>query len=453
MHSTNRDRLLALIGENDLIIVPSATMTTRNDDVEFPFRQDSTFRWLTGFDEPDAIAVLAPGHHDGAYQLFVNPRDPDAEAWTGYRAGTEGAKERFGADEAYEVGTFSSKLKSLVHGRERLWYSLGGRLDDTIIKTVTEMRQFGDRWGVPVVELADVAGPVGELRLRKTPAEMELMARAAELSGDAHIRATEVAAPGVHEYQVQAEMEALWFGAGATDNGYPPIVASGPNACILHYVENRRLMEDGDLLLIDAACEVDGYGADITRTFPINGVFSAPQRAIYDVVLTAEVAGIEKAVPGNTFKDINEAAIGVVTEGLVDLGLIPGPVDRALSMHHYRTFLFHGIGHWLGLDVHDSGRYRLNGDHRPLEEGMVFTVEPGIYVADDKGEITLEMREYDIDAEMKSRMLGEKVEKPDDIEEITHQVPEEFLGIGVRIEDDIAITPDGHRNLSKSVPV
>jgi Xaa-Pro aminopeptidase len=266
--------------------------------------------------------------------------------------------------------------------------------------------------------------------------------------------------PGLYEYQVQAAMEFGWRMAGSRRNGYGSIVASGANACILHYVENDSLIQDGDLILIDAAAEVDGYSGDITRTFPANGKFTEPQKAIYEVVLAAEREGVAMSAPGSSMRGIHDRATRILTEGMVDLGLLPLSVEESLAMHHYTQFYFHGTGHWLGMDVHDRGAYRSDGKPRPLQEGMTFTVEPGLYIAPGKAEIELTMLEYDSDEWVQRRILEgraaalEKEQKAKEAaEKITHTVPEEFLGIGVRIEDDVIITADGAENLTVSVPV
>jgi Xaa-Pro aminopeptidase len=298
------------------------------------------------------------------------------------------------------------------------------------------------------------------MRLIKTDDEIEALRRVCDLSAKGHSEAMRFAAPGLHEYQVQAALEYHWRLEGARHNGYPSIVASGPNACILHYVENDRRVEDGDLILIDAAAELEGYSADITRTFPVNGRFTAPQRAVYDVVLAATHKGLDMSAPGSSSRAIHDAATRVLTEGMIDLGLLPKGLDESLAMHHYREFFFHGTGHWLGLDVHDAGTYRVDGGaYRKLEPGMAFTVEPGLYIAAGKGEITLTLLEYDQDEWNQRRILegraaamAKEAEAKEHAEKITHQVPADFLGIGVRIEDDVVLTDAGHENLTASVP-
>ncbi|MDH3190570.1 MAG: M24B family metallopeptidase, partial [Acidimicrobiia bacterium] len=322
-------------------------------------------------------------------------------------------------------------------------------------------RSHRERYGGTVPSaIKDLSVVVGEMRLIKTTEEIESLKAACELSARGHLEAIRFARPGLYEYQVQAAMEFGWRMAGARRNGYGSIVASGSNACILHYVENDAVIEDGDLILIDAAAEVDGYSADITRTFPANGKFSAPQRAIYEVVLAAEKEGVSLSVPGSSMRGIHDAATRILTEGMVELKLLPRSVEESLTMHHYNSFFFHGTGHWLGMDVHDRGAYRTDGIPRKLEPGMAFTVEPGLYISPQKGEIELSLLEYDPDAWVQRRILrgraaagAEEAKEKEAAEKITHRVPEEFLGIGVRIEDDVVVTPDGPDNLTRAVPV
>jgi Xaa-Pro aminopeptidase len=456
-----RRRLAELVGTEGLAVIPAAHEVIRNYDVPHPFRQDSAFWYLTGFEEPESVAVIAPGHDDGDFILFVRPKDPNLEVWTGIRAGTEGAKEVHGADAAYELGDLDDVLERMMHGREVLWYTTGNdEYDDRIAGIVKSARAHRERFGGTVPStVRDVSVPLGEMMLLKSADEAESLRNACALTAEGHREAMRFAQPGMYEYQVQAALEYLWRLRGSRRNGYDSIVASGANACVLHYIENTDQVGPDDLILIDAAAEVDGYSSDITRTFPANGSYTGPQRALYEVVLSAEKKGVEMSVPGSTLRSIHDESTRILTEGMVDLGLLPSSIDESLSMHHYSHFFMHGTSHWLGLDVHDRGSYRVAGKSRPLEAGMSFTVEPGIYVGPDKGEIELTLLEYDLDEWNERRVrLGRKAaaakeaEEKENAEKVTHKVPEEFLGIGIRIEDDILITPEGHENMTDSVP-
>lgn len=460
-HADARRRLAEIIGSDGLAVIPAAHEVIRNYDVTHPFRQDSAFWYLTGFPEPEAVAVIAPGHEDGDYVLFVRPNDPSQEVWTGIRAGTEGAKEIYGADAAYESGELDAVLERMMHGREVLWYATGNdAYDDRIAEIVKNARAHRERMGGVVPStVRDVSVPLGEMMLFKVPEEQTLLRQACSLSAEGHMEAMRFTQPGMYEYQVQAALEYFWRLRGSRRNGYDSIVASGANACVLHYIENDGMIGDDDLVLIDAAAEVEGYSSDITRTFPASGRFTKTQRAVYEIVLAAQMKGVEMSVPGSSLKTIHDASTRILTEGMVELGLLPHSVDESLAMHHYNHFFMHGTGHWLGLDVHDRGAYRIDGVSRPLEPGMSFTVEPGIYVAPDKGEIELLMLEYDTEAWNERRVrLGRvaaaalEAEEREAAEKITHRVPEELLGIGVRIEDDLLITPEGHENMTSTVP-
>lgn len=458
----HRAALAAVIGDGAIAVVPASAETVRNDDVHHDFRQDSDFHYLTGFHEPDAVAVITPGHTDGDFHLFVRPRDRETEIWTGYRTGTEGARTRFAADAAHDLDQLDEMLPRLMLGRDTLFYSLGnGRHDDRMTGLLAKARSIRERTGrATPIAIHDVGSLLADMRVVKSDSEIESLRAAGELSALGHAEAMRFARPGLYEYQVAAAMEFVWREGGSPRNGYPSIVASGPNAIVLHYTENDREIEDGDLVLIDAAAEIDMYSADITRTFPANGVFTAAQRALYEVVLEAERAGIRAARPGSTLRTVHDASTDILVDGLVDLGLVPGDAERVHAMHLYREFFMHGTSHWLGLDVHDAGAYRIEGRHRRLERGMVFTVEPGIYVAPDRPQVEFTMFEFDADARAERRLLlgaaaarRIEVEEQESAEKLQHDIPEEFLGIGVRIEDDIVITYEGHENLSAMVPV
>jgi Xaa-Pro aminopeptidase len=454
-----RRRFVEAVGDG-LAIVPAAPETVRNNDVSHPFRQHSDFYFLTGFDEPDAVALFNPAHAKERFVLFVRPRDREMEIWTGHRAGVEGAVASYGADAAYPIEQLDGKLREYAIDRPTLFYRLGNAVfDGRVIRLVAELRAARSRGFTPPVRIEDPGPIVHELRLHRSPAELARQRRACQISRDAHAEAMRYARPGLHEYQVQAAVEFVFRSQGSPRDAYPSIVASGPNACILHYVENQRRMADGDLLLIDAGCEYGYHAADITRTFPVNGRFTAPQRAVYDVVLRAQLAAIEATRPGVPYEAIHEAARRVIAEGLVDLKLLPRPLADSLAMHHYREFFMHGTGHWLGMDVHDVGDYRVRRQSRPLEAGMVFTVEPGIYVDPARESVTFHLREYS-EEEMWERRLrlgmaaAKKLEEQEKAKAptVTHPIPPELRGIGVRIEDDILVTAEGIENLTAGTP-
>ena len=454
-----RRRFVEAIGDA-LAIVPAAQETVRNNDVSHAFRQASDFYFLTGFDEPDAVAVFNPAHAKERFVLFVRPRDREMEIWTGHRAGVEGAVAHYGADAAYPMDQLDAKLREYAIERPVLFYRLGNpAFDGRAIRLVTDLRTARSRGFAPPVRIEDPGPIVHELRLRRSPAELARQRRACQISRDAHAEAMRYARPGMHEYQVQAAVEFVFRSQGSPRDAYPSIVASGPNACILHYVENQRRMDDGDLLLIDAGCEYGYHASDITRTFPVNGRFTAPQRAVYEIVLRAQLAAIAAARPGVPYEAIHEAARRVIAEGLVDLKLLPRNLADSLAMHHYREFFMHGTGHWLGMDVHDVGDYRVRRRSRPLEPGMVFTVEPGIYIDPERESVTFHLREYSEDEMWERRLrLGMAAAKRLEDEEkakaatVTHPIPPEFRGIGVRIEDDILVTADGIENLTAGTP-
>src|SRR5262250_715531 len=399
-----RQRFAAALGDG-LAVVPGGVESLRNGDVHYEFRQASDFFFLTGFDEPDAVAVINPAHAKERFVLFVRPRDREMEIWNGRRAGTEGAIATFGADVAYTIDQLDTKLREYAVERPVLYYRLGNAaFDARITRLVSELRGARARGFSSPVRIEDPGPLLHDLRLRKTDAELARLRRACAISRDAHAEAMRYAKPGMHEYEVQAALEYVFRVNGSPRNAYPSIVASGANACILHYVENTRRMESGDLLLIDAGCEYGYMAADITRTFPVSGRFTTPQRAIYDLVLRAQLAGIDAAKPGVKYEAIHDAARRVLTEGLVDLKLLPRGVADSLAMHHYREFYMHGTGHWLGMDVHDVGDYKIRGVSRVLEPGMVCTVEPGLYFDPTRESATFYQREFN-EAEMLERRL------------------------------------------------
>jgi Xaa-Pro aminopeptidase len=417
-HAARRARLMQAMGPDGIAIVPAAHEVIRNRDTHYRFRQDSDFRYLTGFPEPEAIAVLAPGRPDGEYLLFVRPRDPAREIWDGYRAGPEGARQRYRADQAFTVAEFRGMLAGLLGGRARVFYTLGEHphLDPDITACVREIREVSRRGASAPAEFVALETTLHEQRLIKTPAELELMAHAGKVSARAHVRAMKYAKPGRWEYQLAAEIHHE-FELEGMEPGYGSIVGAGANACILHYVENNAQLKDGDLVLIDAGGEYRGYTADITRCFPAGGKFSGPQKEIYEVVLASQKAATQELRPGNPSSRPHEVATRVLTEGMVALGLLKGDVNTLIKEEKQKRFFMHGTGHWLGMDVHDVGRYKLSGEARPFAPGMVMTVEPGLYVSPG-----------------------------------TEGVDERFWGIGVRIEDDVAVTAKGPRVLTAGVP-
>ncbi len=405
------------MGPDAVAIFLAAGVVTRSRDTDYPFRQDSDFWYLTGFDHPNAIAVLRT---DGGpeYTLHVEPRDREIEIWTGFRPGIDGAREDYGADEAYAESEFLSQLPGLVRKAKQIYHVLGRStdVDRTITNTLDEMRLRSRQSGAPAESIIDPRSIVHEMRLFKEPAELDIMRRASAISCEAHEAGAKLAHSGVYEYEIEAAIEYTFRRRGARGAAYTTIVGSGSNATVLHYVTNSQKLRDNEMVLVDAGCELEGYASDVTRTYPIDGRYTPAGRAIYEVVLAAQRAGIERCAPGNTLADVHTATVRVIVEGLVDLKFLSGDVDKLISREAYRRHYMHMTSHWLGLDVHDVGSYRTNGEHRPMESGMVFTVEPGIYVAADDQE-----------------------------------VDPEFRGIGVRIEDDIAITQDGCENLTAAI--
>ncbi|HEX8772547.1 MAG TPA: Xaa-Pro aminopeptidase [Pyrinomonadaceae bacterium] len=408
------------LGQDSVAIISSAPEATRSNDTNYRYRQNSDFYYLTGFDEPESIAVIAPGQAEQKFTLFVRPRDPEREIWDGRRAGTEGALAEHGADAAFPVEEFREKLGELINGARNLYYRIGAgnpELDDQIIKQIGRMRAMG-RKGVNAPEaIIDTGSIIHEMRLFKSAEEVELMQRAADIAAEAHREAMKAARPGMQEYEIEALIEFIFRKNGAAAPAYTSIVGSGPNATVLHYVNNDATLRDGDLLLIDAGAEYRGYASDITRTFPINGRFTQAQREIYDLVLETQVDCVKRARPGITLDELKSHSIEMLTEGMVRLGLLEGETKKLIEDKEYEKFYMHGLGHFLGIDVHDVGRYYSDGQSRRLEPGMVITVEPGLYVS-----------------------------------EKSENIPDKYRGIGVRIEDDVLITEDGNRVLSSKVP-
>lgn len=413
-----RKEVMELMGSG-VAIIPTAPVCHRNSDVEYPFRADSDFYYLTHFPEPEAVVVLVPGREHGEYILFCREKNREKEIWEGLRAGQEGACELYGADDSFPIDDIDDILPGLLENRDKVFCIMGRfpDFDSRLMAWVNEVRNKS-RAGVNAPgEFVDFSHILHEMRLFKRADEVRLMKQAARVSTRAHIRAMQATRPGMYEYEVEAELQYEFKKGGSAFPAYPPIVAGGANACILHYTENTAQLVDGDLLLIDAGAEIDGYASDISRTFPVNGRFSGEQKAIYELVLAAQLAAIEQVKPGNHWNHPHEAALRVLTEGLVDLGLLKGSVDGLIEKEEYKRFYMHRTGHWLGMDVHDVGDYKLDDTWRLLEPNMVTTVEPGLYIsAGSKG------------------------------------VNKRWWNIGIRIEDDVLITRDGNEVLSKAVP-
>lgn len=412
-----RRQLMASMGEGGIAILPAAQEHIRNRDVYHDYRQDSDFLYLTGFEEPESVAVLVPGRPQGEYILFCRERNPEKETWDGLRAGQEGAVERYGADDAFPITDIDDILPGLMENRERVYYTMGRNpaFDKHMMDWLNRVRSSARKGVRAPGEFIDLDHQLHEYRLFKSRSEVSAMRRAAKVSAAAHKRAMAACQPGMNEFEIEAELLYEFRRNGMT-TAYPSIVGGGRNGCILHYIDNRDALRDGDLLLIDAGAENQGYASDITRTFPVNGEFSPAQREVYEIVLEAQLAAIEKTLAGNHWDDPHQAALRVLVRGLIDLGLLKGSVQSILESGEYRRFYMHRTGHWLGMDVHDVGDYKVDEDWRLLEAGMVTTVEPGLYItaADD--------------------------------------IPERFHNIGIRIEDDVLVTKEGYDVLSKDAP-
>ena len=413
-----RRQLMRMAGHDAILILPAAPERIRSNDSHYPYRQDSDFWYLTGFDEPEAVLVLVPGRKHGETLLFCRERDPEREAWDGPRAGQEGAVEGYGMDDAYPIADMDEILPGLIEGRIRVYYHFGrdAEFDLKLIGWVNRVRAQVKQGAQPPHEFLELGHLLHDLRLFKSRDELRTMRRAAEIASEAHVRAMRVARPGLHEYEIEAELQHTFRRHNAVA-AYEPIVGSGANACVLHYRANDAALAAGDLLLIDAGAEYDSYASDITRTFPVDGRFTAPQRAIYQLVLDAQTAAIAAVRPGASWIAPHEAAVEVLADGLLRLGLLKGTLAQCLKEQSYRRFYMHKTGHWLGLDVHDVGDYRIDGEFRLLEPGMVFTVEPGLYIPPgSKG------------------------------------VAAKWQGIGIRIEDDVVVTESGHDVLTHAAP-
>lgn len=413
-----RRQLLDTLDANHAVIIPAAREQPRNRDVEHPFRQDSDFLYLTGFPEPDAVALLLPGHQESQFTLFVRERDPAQERWAGKRYGIEGARDEFGADRVYPLSELDTKLPQLLVGREIIACPLGrdGQWDQRLLGWYRRARGASRATQRAPQSIRTLDDSVHEMRLIKSAAELEIMRQAAGVTVSAHRRAMQVARPQIPEYQLASELLSIFHRNGG-EAAYPSIVAGGANACILHYVSNRQTLCAGDLVLIDAGAEIDGYAADITRTLPINGQFNAEQRAVYEIVLAAQQAAIDEVRQGRTFDDFHQAATRILVQGMIDLGWLAGDVDNLIEQGEQQRFYPHRTGHWLGMDVHDVGSPAPDGKWRELQPGMVVTVEPGLYCPPD-----------------------------------SEGVAQRWHGIGVRIEDDVVVTEGSPWVLTEGVP-
>jgi Xaa-Pro aminopeptidase len=413
-----RKQLMQMAKTPAAIIVPAAPTRARSHDAFYPYRQDSDLVYLTGFEEAAAVLVLIPGRAAGEVILFCRERDEERERWDGELLGPERAPETLGVDDAFPIEDIDDILPNLIDGRQRVYYHFGrdAEFDLRVLAWINRLRGQASRGASAPESIIALGHLLNELRLFKSPAELKLLRKAAEISGAAHRRVMTMVRPGLSENHVEAEL-LYGFHSQQAVAAYEPMVAGGRNACVLHYRANRAPLLDGDLLLVDAGAEVQCYASDITRTFPINGVFSKEQAALYQIVLQAQLAAIDAARPGQHWNDIHNAAVAEIARGLIALKLIKGPLSRALRLETYKRYFMHKTGHWLGLDVHDVGDYKIDGQSRLLEPGMVLTVEPGIYIP------------------------------PND-----HTVPPAFRGIGIRIEDEIAITKGAPEVLTQSVP-
>jgi len=418
-YAARRRELMAMMAANSIAIVTAAPEKIRSRDTHYPYKQATSLSYLCGFAEPESVLVLIPGREQGECLLFCREKDKLRETWDGYRSGPAGAVSDFAVDDAFPIGDIDEILTGMLEGKERVYYAIGNDadFDRHLMGWIHEIREQKNRGSAPPGEFVDLDHLVNEMRLIKTASELKLMRKAGEISARAHCRAMKVSVPGIYEYQLQAEIEHEFMVSGATAPAYTSIVGGGKNGCILHYIENRQKINDGQLVLIDAGCEYANYAADITRTFPVNGKFSPEQAAIYDIVLQAQAEAIALIVPGAPYNVANDATIAVITEGLRDLGILNGEVNELIEQQAYKDFYMHSSGHWLGMDVHDVGDYKIDNQWRIYEPGMVVTVEPGIYISPDNT-----------------------------------AVAEKWRGLAVRIEDDIAVTKTGCEDLTAAVP-
>lgn len=419
-----RQQLMSKIG-NGTAIFRSAPMAVMHNDVEYTYRQDSDFFYLTGFNEPEAVAVLAPHHSEHQFILFVQPKDREKEVWTGYRCGVDAAKEIYGAHQAYPITELDEKLPQYLEKADRIYYHLGRdrTFNDKILTHYQSLLRTYPKRGTGPIAIEDTAHVLHCMRLVKSQAELDLMREAAAIAVEAHNHAMKITTPGRYEYEIQAEIEHIFRLRGAMGPAYPSIVASGANACVLHYIENRRQMQANELLLIDAGCAYGYYNSDITRTFPVGGKFTPEQKILYEIVLEAQKQAIAQVQPGNGFNKPHETAVRILTGGLVELGILKGEIDKLIEEEKYKPFYMHRTSHWLGLDVHDVGVYQYGDNPQLLQPGQVLTIEPGLYIVPDT--------------------------KP---AEDQPEIDPRWVGIGIRIEDDVLVTNTGHEVLTAGVP-
>ncbi|MCJ8340994.1 MAG: Xaa-Pro aminopeptidase [Pseudomonadales bacterium] len=416
--SQRRATLMQQLDDNSAVVIQSAAMQKRNSDVDYLFRQDSTFFYFTGFNEPDALLLLKKVAGVVEYHLFCQPRDKEMEIWFGYRCGAAGVLENYQADFAYSSETIAEKMPQLLNGTAALYYSFGREnLTQQVQLWLTSMHKRSRQGVTAPVQLMQLDEISNEMRLIKSAAEQQMMRRASSISAQAQVKAMRETKVGVMEYQLDAHIQHHFAINGCAQAAYPSIVGGGNNACILHYIDNSQPLQDKQLVLIDSGAEYQYYAGDITRTFPVNGKYSPEQRALYEVVLKANLSCIEMIAPGTPWDKIHQRAVLIITTGLVELGLLQGDVDELIAAEAYREYFMHKLGHWLGMDVHDVGNYKVDGQWRELAAGMVMTVEPGIYVSPDN-----------------------------------NQVEERWRGIGIRIEDDVLVTENGSEVMSREVP-
>lgn len=418
-YKKRRKVLMQRLGSDAILILPSATEVLRNGDAVYPFRQQSDFYYLTGFDEPESVLVLAPKRKEGEFILFSRVRDRDREIWDGPRAGQEGARKQFGAHQAFPIQQFVKMLPAILTGKKSICYPLGinKKFDNLLLRGVNQVRSKVRSGVASPIAFMDSNPFIHEMRLFKSPSEVAVMQKAVDITEEAHVRAMKACKPGMFEYELEAELSYAFKRHGAQQPAYNPIVGAGKNTCILHYVSNNQKIKNGDLVLIDAGAEYQNYAADITRTFPANGTFSPEQKAIYELVLAAQLAAIKSIKPGASWAKAQEVVVNIITKGLIKLGLLKGSLHTLIKKQAYLPFYMHRSGHWLGLDVHDAGQYRAGKDWRKLKPGMVLTVEPGIYISAD-----------------------------------IPNIAKRWHNIGVRIEDNVLVTKNGCKVLSQRIP-